>query len=309
VQGQLARTAGTVEFSRVRANECPYADKHGMSLASGGTRERVTEATFMHELNLPVDPSAKLGNWGLVDVEKICNEAKLLNPICGPTSAEFALSDLMLPGDAPHDVGQNPRVGSSIGATQHTQIWSASLASYSVFQQRSARGLRQEAALGGGSYDVVRVGLESADALFVIVAGADVTSSPVLDFLTALRLQILSHYGGEGAVDFLVKAMGDGEGGVVAVLVPVAQLEKRPKDDERGYRNPLTGDDQSKYRILAPCIDTGKGCGVWMLDDAAARSSAAEEGEAALRRLYDFTRCPGCAAVVADFVAGWMRTP
>merc|ERR1719272_1882067 len=105
------REAGTIEASRVRANECPYARFHGMSLPSGGfTRdERRTKQTkergnsLLMELQWVHDPGANIENWFLTDIEKIVQEAFQLNPH-GPKS-------MMLPGEMFVNVGQNPKVG------------------------------------------------------------------------------------------------------------------------------------------------------------------------------------------------------
>jgi hypothetical protein len=40
VSNKVVRPAGVEEVSRIRANECPYQDSHGMSIASGGLWER-----------------------------------------------------------------------------------------------------------------------------------------------------------------------------------------------------------------------------------------------------------------------------
>lgn len=105
----------------------PYGDSHGLGVTSGGIAEAVaedgdpdaavgaaaTDKDLAYELgNLMVtDASAKLGNWWNSDFEKVLSEVVALNPLGAP-----------LWGEAYHDVGQNPRAASSIGATQHTQI-------------------------------------------------------------------------------------------------------------------------------------------------------------------------------------------
>ena len=305
-----AREVGAAEISRVRANECPYASDHGMSLAGGGVPEGVifaktltrahtcdsqislALAAVIYELSVPIDPTQRLGNWGLHDIEKICNEARVLNP-------SYAAASQALPGETMHDVGQNPQVGSSIGATQHTQIWSGSLLSYPVWQLSSSGGGGQEAFLGGAKLDVVQVGSEP-DAVFLKIMSSDVLTEPVQRFLAEIRLQILSEFGGATQVDFLCKAMSDGSGGHVVILVPIAQLEKQV--DTGSFKNNLTGADQNELGLVVHCIDTAKGCGGWMINDASKRQSVMNCGEASLRQLYDFTRIPGLLQFVTKFV-------
>merc|ERR1712217_756205 len=114
-----------------------------MSLSASGfayderreRRKRVTTTKAMKgysvlmEMQWVNDPSANIENWFLTDIEKILNEAWQLNPH-GP---KF----MCLPGEMYLNVGQNPKVGSSIKQTQHTQICSGSLITYPVLQLRS----------------------------------------------------------------------------------------------------------------------------------------------------------------------------
>ena len=51
-------------------------------------------------------------NWFASDFEKILSEVVLLNPPAGRSRED------LLPGECFHDVAQNPRSASSIGATQ-----------------------------------------------------------------------------------------------------------------------------------------------------------------------------------------------
>merc|ERR1719238_572253 len=45
--------------------------------------------------------------------------------------------DEFLPGEAPLMIGQNPRAASSIGATQHTQMSTASVGKWRILQLRT----------------------------------------------------------------------------------------------------------------------------------------------------------------------------
>lgn len=243
-------------------------------------------------MNVPQDPSAKLGNWGLTDIEKICNEAKLLNPTHAPGLGN-------LPEETCHDIGQNPQVGSSIEATQHTQIWKASLLAYPVWQLSSPRGAQSQACLGGALLDIVQVG-ESEDAIFLKICARDATTQPIQQFLLQMRLKILSEFGGYDRVDFLCKAMSDGDGGHVVILVPLAQLEKQ---EQGGFQNKLTGTEQTALGLPVHCVDTAKGCGSWMIGDAGMRQGVKDKGEASLRLLYDFVHCPGMYSFVSKIVS------
>jgi hypothetical protein len=111
------RDTGAIEHSRFRKNGFPYQDAHGMGLNSGGLEESSAEGGalgYEYGNALPRDQHAKLSNWYANDIEKILQEVSILNP-------HGSLADL-LPGEAFHDVGQNPKISSSIGVTQHTQI-------------------------------------------------------------------------------------------------------------------------------------------------------------------------------------------
>ena len=66
------------------------------------------------ELQWIRDPQANIENWYVTDIEKILQEAWQLNPHGPATRA--------LPGEVFIAVGQNPKVGSSIRQTQHTQL-------------------------------------------------------------------------------------------------------------------------------------------------------------------------------------------
>jgi hypothetical protein len=111
------RSVGSEEWARFRKNKFPYGPSHGLSVSSGGLREGLdAHGSLAYELGpaLSDDASAKLGNWYANDIEKILVEAQIINPASGRGD--------MLPGEDFHEIGQNPAIGSSIEATQHTQI-------------------------------------------------------------------------------------------------------------------------------------------------------------------------------------------
>jgi hypothetical protein len=56
----------------------------------------------------------------LIDAEKVLTEASVLNPKIDPSNAP-------LPEELFFDVGQNPKIGSSVSNTQHTQIYLSNL--------------------------------------------------------------------------------------------------------------------------------------------------------------------------------------
>jgi len=224
------------------------------------------------------------------------------------------------------DIGQNPKIASSIGVTQHTQVWQGSLSSYKIFQLASPEGLRREEMLGGASLDIVTAGSHE-DALFVKVACADPTSTPVLQFLTSLRVRLLSHFDGPSACDFLVKTMSDECGGFVIIFIPIKQIDKDgilsipaqtlfwgafppSLEQQQRLRSEWLEDNQVGHReYYAPDHhDYLSGWGVlnnigtWRADAKAAREQCLACGEACIRQLYDFSRLPGARAVVEQFV-------
>ncbi|OLP77974.1 hypothetical protein AK812_SmicGene41902 [Symbiodinium microadriaticum] len=138
------RPAGVKEGSHVRANECPYAGLHGMALSAGGFASdqrcnpdrKIVGYTLLMELQWIRDPQANIENWYITDIEKIIQEAWQLNPH-GPAS-------IMLTGEKFLAVGQNPKVGSSIRQTQHTQLAQGSWKNYPVLQIPASRILASE---------------------------------------------------------------------------------------------------------------------------------------------------------------------
>eukprot|EP00124_Ichthyophonus_hoferi_P005309 Ihof_evm2s737 gene=Ihof_evmTU2s737 len=98
----VKRPAGTIEFSRIRINECPYASYHGMSLAGGSFSEGARRLGLRDQLGLPIDPKARLENWYLNDIEKALVECYYLNPDPDPGCA-------LLPEEMYFDVSQNPK--------------------------------------------------------------------------------------------------------------------------------------------------------------------------------------------------------
>merc|ERR1712190_570685 len=88
--------------------------------------------SLLMEMQWVQDPAANVENWFLTDIEKILNEAWQLNPHGART--------MMLFGEMYTNVGQNPKVGSSIQKTQHTQLCEGCLSDYPMLQVSSAAG-------------------------------------------------------------------------------------------------------------------------------------------------------------------------
>ena len=308
------RRTGARETSRIRANECPYADSHGMSVSSSGVLEsfsnRAAPGQFpswlaswknnplngapfgfqqwlAHELALPMDPEARLGNWYLTDIEKIVQEAKVLNPDAKALQA--------LPEDQLHEVGQNPKIGSSIEQTQHTQI-----SAYSELCQVYALvHSPEEHEEIGGTVDLIQVGSHK-DAVLLKLVVDDPTAVDVLVFLSDCRVHMLRGSGGPMNSDFLVKCSFDNtQGKFIVLFVPLAQLDKQGELFSNNSCN------LSSSQVQLPCynIDVGKGVGCLMLPkDSAGWKQGMSEGEASVRGIYDFCRLEGARAMLEKYL-------
>jgi hypothetical protein len=69
------------------------------------------------------------------DIEKVVMDFLSISPVNGQSYSKGGFGG-RLPGELPVVVGQNPRVASSIGATQHTQIASGDAAQWPLFALR-----------------------------------------------------------------------------------------------------------------------------------------------------------------------------
>merc|ERR1711937_723136 len=130
---------------------------------------------------------AKLENWFCTDIEKIVREAVVLSPTGGTAN--------VLPGECLHDVAQNTKAASSIGATQHTQV------------MRCDRGVAEFPLMGeqcapvrhdflDASVDIVQVG-SSEDAFFLSVISQEPHTAALLQFYQDVRIMLLLEFGGE----------------------------------------------------------------------------------------------------------------
>jgi hypothetical protein len=288
---------------------------HGMSLSSGGYAVDETDMprtsagvekkkepgySFLMEFQWIQDPAANIENWFLTDMEKILNEVWLLNPR-GP-ERDF------LPGEMMVEVGQNPKVGSSIKQTQHTQMSKGSLASHPLLRTSSATGPRYSEYLGA-TIDFVDVGpLDASPELrgfFMKVQTTRPTAPYLVGFLVGLRLHLLNQFGGSEHMDFFCNAMSDGDGGFVIVFAPLPQLEKlddKPPDFAM-WANPLTGESTESAGLQEGRIDFGKGVGHFLCAKPELREQLMNGGEETLRRIWAFNRVPGAQTAVERYVA------
>jgi len=306
----IVRPEGVKEASNVRANECPYASLHGMSLSAGGfsSDERCGAAkknptkkyTMIMEMQWVRDPKANIENWYITDIEKIAQEAFYLNPH-GPAS-------MKLQGEIFTNVGQNPKVGSSIKNTQHTQICEGSLNTYPVLKIPSKRGPLPSPALDGAMLELVDVGPEGTSlenqGLMIRITTENPTALPVLKFLVDLRYHLLANVEGAAeAIDFLVTAVADETGNFVVIFAPLPQLvkldDKHP--DLATWANPLTGESSETAGLEETRIDFGKGVGHFLVAKQALREQLLENGEETLRRIWAFNRIPGIRSLIEDF--------
>lgn len=319
------RSAGTLETSNLRVNECPYASMHGMSLPGGGfaadhkdetlsqkastqnldclsktfemKKNLRNQYSLMMEMQWVRDPSANIQNWFLTDIEKIVAEAWQLNP---HGAAEF-----MLPCEMFIMVGQNPKVGSSIRHTQHTQLCEGSLRTYPVLQLVSNPWFSSKV---GATVDIVDVGPTDASVdekgFFVKICTRQPTRPEIIKCLVDLRLLLLTTFGGAELIDFLVLALSDEAGGFVIIFAPLPQLEKISDDhpDLATWANPLTGESSCTAGLEETRIDFGKGVGHFLCAKPALREQVMCGGEDMLRRIWAFNRVPGARAATENFL-------
>ena len=309
---QVLREPQSEEKSRFRQNKFPYADSHGISVSSGGAELRVGASTR----DLTKSGSAKLGNWWLTDIEKICVEAERLNPGSAPQGG-------LLPYEAYHEVGQNTRAASSIGATQHTQVTRGTAGDWPFFCLSNRPMHCPELAC---SLDICQVG-EEPDGFFVRLSHVARPSDPrILELLTQLRLMMLREFGGHN-VDFDVHALKEqptfnkqdshvagGPGGAggrvyaggcptqgfIVTFAPVAPMQWQ--QESRTYLNPATGKSSSDgYDLPCETVDSSQGKGN-ILCGSKAKWDIGLEGRPVLERLYDFNALPGARRSVRAFL-------
>jgi len=314
------RPGGVKEGSHVRANECPYAALHGMSLSAGGFADqrnsdrKTVGYTLLMELQWIRDPQANIENWYITDIEKIVQEAWQLNPHGPATHA--------LPGEVFISVGQNPKVGSSIRQTQHTQLAEGHWNKYPILKVEASRvfaakdcpfvvGAKVEQlndVLGPQTMlEIVDISTEASDpencGLMLRCRSPDIPPG-LIRFLTQLRLRLLERLGGPEAIDFLVLCMSDQEGSFVSIFAPTPQLMQLQEGhaDLVPWANPLTGESSEIAGIEESRLDFGKGVGHFLVLKDELRTQLLERGEDTLRRIWAFNRVPGARKVIEDFI-------
>jgi len=329
------RAAGVVEGSHVRANECPYSPLHGMSLSAGGfasdqrarssnKKTKHSGYTVLTEMQWVRDPTANIENWYITDIEKIVQEAWQLNPH-GPPA-------MLLNGEIHVAVGQNPKVGSSIRQTQHTQLCQGSFKSWPVLQIPAssaficdgesagqcavpllAPGVEvQKAALasfGAGSVlEVVDVGPEGTKpelcGTMLRLRSQQPALHGLLRFLIRLRLRLLERLGNAEVLDFLVLCMAD-EAGFVVIFAPIPQLLKLQEGhaDLVPWANPLTGESSETAGIEESRLDFGKGVGHFLVLKPELKAQLLANGEETVKKIWAFNRVPGARAIIDEFIA------
>ena len=321
------------------------------------------QLALLHELNLPVDPSERVGNWHLTDVEKVMQEAKVLAPCCplraaagggGQAAGGAVLAELgaleaaadgsdgrwapqLLPGDACFNVGQNPKVGSSIGPTQHTQIVAGDAQSVGAIYALPGAGPPQPCAAlgtlgaaaaaaagshggGGGvapTVEIVPVGAD-ADSFYLRVLCVDPAAPPLLRMLTELRVHLLRRCvtGRPTDADFMVRCLSDGGRRFVCTFAPLAAMRQEPVPDDDGggsggggsgakmFVNPTTGaDSRAAPELSQHKVDFAMSGGRFLVPAGSAQwRGAVEGGRDAVLGVYNFCRLRGARALTEAFL-------
>jgi len=324
---KIVRKVGQVECSRLRSNAFTYDDQHGLGLCSdtnptpnaldlrsgGRRRPKVTleDGDGGIVSTTVADPGAKVGNWFMADVEKVIHDFVSLTPQNG-RAYSFEGYGSRLPGELPVVVGQNPRVASSIGATQHTQIASGDAGRWPIFSLRSHPSrshVLYDLADDVRCYiELVQVG-EEPDAIMLRVECPELkhaTHPEVVGLVHDARNDMLLQFGGRG-IDFNIYATSvDCESGAVIILTPLAMIEAN--DDRSVWSNPETSKTAVDYNLPCHSVDFSQGKGnIHALSDA--HWEIALEGREMMGRLYDFVHKPGARDALDEFLhdhlPGW----
>jgi len=327
---KIIRKVGQVECSRLRSNAFTYDDQHGLGLCSdtnptpnaldlrsgGRRRPKVTledEGGGIVSTKVS-DPGAKVGNWFMADVEKVIYDFVTLTPQNGRAYSYEGYGS-RLPGEMPVVVGQNPRVASSIGATQHTQIASGDAGRWPIFSLRShpnqSHELYELADDVQCYIELVQVG-EDPDAIMLRVECPELKHAmhpEVVGLIHDARNDMLLRFGGR-AIDFNVYATSvDCESGAVIILTPLAMIGAN--DDRSVWSNPDTGMTAVDYNLPCHSVDFSQGKGnIHALSDA--HWEIALEGRDMMGRLYDFVRKVGAREAMDEFLhdnlPGWKES-
>jgi hypothetical protein len=316
---RVLRREGTTEYTRFRVNQFPYALSHGLGLGGGGVRDDVPSTSAAHNLafelgiSFPEDPQSKLSNRWACDVEKIVQEASVLNGRCA-----VGHLDHVLPGEADHTVGQNPAHGSSIAATQHSQVAQANIRKHPIFQLSNRP---QWSGTLNACVDIVQVG-RSEDSFFIKFVSDLHEPAKLIRFVQELRIAAMRVFGPRN-VDFNAKVLPFGNredsrrelevmrhvhhGRLFAlcfgIIGNLSHVEIPVEGSETGLwvlKNHETGETTKDC-----CVDTmgAATTGGEMLTFSDARTKMClENGRRAMSDLYDVARKPGSRAFARRFL-------
>ena len=293
----LLRNHGQKEVTAFRANEMPYMPSHGLGIPITSFHSELPGVDQLgYNVNLPLDEKACLENWYLIDVEKIVAEYKLLNPCLGKNDR--------MKGEVSLDVGQNPKAGSSVQYTQHSQVCAFSMKDYPIYQEKNNP---QYSKALDAEIDIVQVGHEP-DAFFVKIVTDDPTKPAIIEFVKKMQMDCLKAFGGPQKVDFMVKCINNDDGKCSLIFTPLAQLKTEEIGDSpiSVTSNPFTGQKNIDSKVPMHCMDNGKCCGLLKMktqqnnnDKKLTEIQAwANEGRPAMVRLYDYTRMPGSRVLI-----------
>jgi len=271
--------------------------RHASSKKSRGSLDNAGEA-------LVTDEGAKLGNWFMSDIEKIVTEFAIMN-VRGWNNAV----DELLPGEAPVMVGQNPRAASSIGATQHTQMSTASAGKWPVLRLRApgGAGSRKWYTLAQGveaQIELVQVGNKEDTVMMRVQTykRAHAAHPVIVKLLHKAREELLLFYGGR-EIDFNIFAAANVHApGAVITFCPVNNVGPSP-EDKCVWVNPDTKERSDELGLPVQTVDFSQGKGNWMVWGSDAWAQSISGGRDLLAILYDFARKPG----MRDFLASYLK--
>jgi len=320
------RTAATLEETRIRPNAFSYDNQHGLGLCGSTHRgreeldlracrpEKTSFRKHHDQLSELIinDPKAKLGNWFCNDLDKVLNEFVILNaqPVY---NNNFSQMIDLLPGETPIIVGQNPRVASSIGNTQHTQIASGYSKWWPVLQLRppdyddTCKPI--ELPLGPDAFvELVQIG-DDQDSVSLRVETVEVgaaTDPVIVKLMHGARVALLNKFGGRGCDFNFYACMNNDLSGAVILLTPMAMIQAN--SDRSLWFNDDTGKSDKSYRLPCHSIDFSQGKGnIHVFDEKGWKQAL--QGRSMMTRLYDFVHKPGCRKVLVEYlksaIPGW----
>ncbi|MBF0314129.1 MAG: hypothetical protein HQK50_07695 [Oligoflexia bacterium] len=306
---KIRRLPGEQEYSRIRNSPYPYFEQHGLSIGSGGTLEGDEYyGNTLFELSIPVDSTAKLENWYVIDLEKITQESYLLNPKAATKTTMAHATSPLLPGEHFLMVGQNSRASSSIGATAHTQIGAATIKEFPLLAEKNNPIPIPELA---GTLDLVTLkGITTqavADNFFLKLHVQNPNSLQVKHFLFALKHHLLTQYHNRN-IDFEMITIPDGEGGFVIKFMPLADVSLLdPTQAPARWVNKLSGKEWP-YPEYAPTssVQTARGTLEALATEEMQKKFSGGGKEIDLYlELYNFLALPNSRAIVSKFIENY----